>query len=166
MDWDQLFMNMVYLVANKSKDQSTHIGAVIVGPGNEVVSVGYNSFVRNCDDQISTRQERPEKYFWFEHAERNAIYNSARIGAIPLGCKMYTQGVPCMDCARGIVQAGIIEVIVDRTWSDSFYNKQNKWNDHHKRTIQLFDETQVSLRYMTIKPIKIQGFCREKIVVL
>ena len=164
MDWDQLFMNMVYLVAMKSKDQSTNIGAIIVGPGNEVVSVGYNSFVRGCDDNVPERQERPEKYFWFEHAERNAIYNSARIGAIPLGCKMYTQALPCMDCARGVVQAGIKELILDTTFSEVLFGKNFVWDDHQEQAAQLFKETGVEVRYITIEPINIHGFCQGKLI--
>ena len=56
---------------------------------------------------IEERQERPEKYYWFEHAERNSIYNAARIGVSTKGSKMYmTCGVPCADCARAIINAG------------------------------------------------------------
>ena len=58
-------------------------------------------------------EKRPEKYDWVEHAERNAIYAAARMGAATKGCKMYLNYNPecCTDCARAIIQAGIIEVI-------------------------------------------------------
>src|SRR3990167_7197511 len=101
ISWDESFMSMVYLVAMKSKDESTHVGAVVVGPDNEIKSTGYNSFVRKLNDHLTMRQERPEKYYWFEHAERNAIYNATLNGVSLKGCKIYTNGVPCMDCARG-----------------------------------------------------------------
>jgi len=80
MEWDDYFLNIAENVKLKSKDKRTQIGAVIVGKGNEIVSTGYNSFPRNINDSIEERQVRPEKYYWFEHAERNAIYNAARIG--------------------------------------------------------------------------------------
>ena len=144
MNWDTYFMTMVYLVAMKSKDESTHVGAVIVGDDNEIRSTGYNSFPRGLDDNINGRQERPEKYFWFEHAERNAIYNAALIGISTKGCRMYTHGIPCMDCARGIVQVGIKEVIVDSTWNE---DNKAKWEDHAVRTLQMFEESGVSIRY-------------------
>lgn len=109
-------MTLVYLVSTKSKDKTTHYGAVVVGPDNEVRSVGYNSFPRDINDDVLSRQERPEKYFWIEHAERNAINNAALVG-IPLkGCKLYTNGIPCAECARSIIQSGIKEVIVDIRW--------------------------------------------------
>jgi len=119
--WDDYFMTMVYLVAMRSKDSSTHIGAVIVDEFNIVRSMGYNSFVRGINDDVSERQQRPEKYFWFEHGERNAIYNAR--GQDLRGCRMYTNGMPCMDCSRGIVQVGIKEVIVDKKWDDGNYTQ-------------------------------------------
>ena len=68
MNWTEYFLNIAEQVKLKSKDKSTQIGAVIVGVDNEVLSTGYNSFPRGLDDSKEERQERPEKYFWFEHA--------------------------------------------------------------------------------------------------
>jgi dCMP deaminase len=73
ISWDQYFMSMAYLVSMKSKDKSTKVGCVIVGPDNEVVSTGYNSFPRLLNDNVAARSERPLKYMFIEHAERNAI---------------------------------------------------------------------------------------------
>ncbi len=70
MNWDKYFMSLVYLVALKSKDKRTKIGAVIIGPDNEIRSTGYNSFPRGIDDNVPERQIPDEKYFWFAHAEK------------------------------------------------------------------------------------------------
>ena len=152
--WDDYFMTMVYLVAMRSKDHSTHIGAVIVDDRNVVRSMGYNSFVRGIDDNIPERQMRPEKYFWLEHAERNAIFNA---GQNLIGCRMYTNGVPCMDCARGIVQVGIKEVIVDKSWDD---NNVEKWKEHADRTLEMFKEAGVTIRYWDNELIEVYKFRR------
>ena len=66
MNWSEYFYDMANLVAKKSKDQSTQIGAVIVGPDNEIRSTGYNSFPKGLNDDLQERQERPEKYYWIE----------------------------------------------------------------------------------------------------
>ena len=162
ISWDDLFMNMVYLMASKSKDESTHIGAVIVGESNEVVSTGYNSFPRGIDDNVPERQERPGKYPWFEHAERNAVYNAARIGVSTLGCRMYTNGVPCTGCARGIINSGIKEVIVDKKWNDG--NWDGKWSEEAEMSMIMFKEAGVSVRFMDFNIIEIHKFRRgEKI---
>lgn len=144
MNWSEYFMSMCYLAAMRSKDQNTNVGAVIVGPNNEIRSTGYNSFPRNCDDDNSDRQVRPEKYYWFEHAERNAIYNAARVGTPLEGCTIFVPGIPCMDCARAIVQSGIKTVITHFTWMGVDAARGN-WNEHITRSIKLFEECNVQL---------------------
>jgi dCMP deaminase len=96
---------------------------------------------------IPRRRKRPEKYFWFEHAERNAIYNAARAG-IPLkGGKMYVTFLPCMDCARAIVQSGITTVVAPPLVYDNEQSKA-KWAPHHERTMVLLRECGVRVRFI------------------
>jgi dCMP deaminase len=143
MNWTEYFLNIAEQVKLKSKDQSTQIGAVIVGVDNEVLSTGYNSFPRGMDDSLQERQERPEKYFWFEHAERNAIYNAARIGVSLKNSTIYiTSGLPCMDCARGIVNSGI-KII----WCKTICTTKNKekWEESQSKSLQLLNECGVQV---------------------
>jgi dCMP deaminase len=146
MDWHQYFFNLLIPIAAKSKDESTKIGCVVVGPDNEIRTTGYNSFPRGIDDSIASRQTRPEKYFFMEHAERNAIYNAARIGVSLKNCRLYVDRHPCDGCARGIVQSGIREVIIDAD-ADSF--KEQGFNDRWKESIgyarQILDEAKVTI---------------------
>ncbi|MDP3992472.1 MAG: dCMP deaminase family protein [Nanoarchaeota archaeon] len=145
-DWDSYFMTMVYLLASRSKDKSAHIGAVVVGPQKEIRSTGYNGFPRGLNDNVPERYEKPEKFFWFVHAEKNAIYNASRNGVSLEGCVMYTNGIPCSryGCASGIIQSGIKKVIVDKRWDD---DKSEKWNEEAKRSLQMFSETGVDVGY-------------------
>ena len=158
--WDEYFVEMAKLVATRSKDPNTHIGAVIVGPDNEVLSTGYNSFPRGINDDVPERSERPEKYFWFEHAERNAIYNATLMGVSLNNCRMYANASPCMDCARGIVQSGIKELIVD---SQGYVADPEKWDDHFKRSFEMFDEAGVKIRKWEGKIVEVNKFVRRKI---
>ena len=119
--FDEYFIKICDLIKLKSKDKSTKIGAIIVGEDNQIISSGYNSFPRGINDDIPERQERPEKYYWFSHAETNAILNAARIGVSVKNCKMYTHGMPCMNCARMIVQSGINEIIISKKWCEDNY---------------------------------------------
>ena len=159
--WDDLFMTMAFLVACRSKDESSHLGAVIVGPDNEVRSVGYNNFPRGVNDNVPGRQQRPEKYLWFEHAERNAIYNSSLMGVSLKECRLYTNGIPCADCARAIINSGIKEVIVDFKWRWNG-KRHKKWEESVKRTLRMFEETGVSLRSYKGSYIKIHRFINGK----
>jgi len=144
ISWDDLYMTMVYLVAMKSKDESTNIGAVVVGPDNEVRSIGYNSFPRGINDDVPERQKRPGKYAFFEHAESNTINNAALIGVSLKGCRMYTNGIPCTNCARSIINSGIKEIIVDKIWDD---NNVDKWKEEAKISLVMFSEAGVKLRF-------------------
>lgn len=143
--WDRYFMNLVDVVSTRSKDRSTKVGAVFVGPDNEIRSTGYNSFPRGLRDNVEARHERPEKYLWTEHAERNAIYNAARMGTCLKGCRVYIPFAPCMDCARGIVQVGCTEVIAGVIDENS--PLYQRWQEDFKRVGPLFDETGVKLRW-------------------
>jgi dCMP deaminase len=144
MKWDEYFINIAHQVKLKSKDERTQIGVVMVGKDNEIVSTGYNSFPRGLNDNLSERQERPEKYFWFEHAERNAIYNAARIGVSTLGTTMYmTCDISCADCARAIINSGVSKVVFSRTtkqWPEI-------WLESWKRSLQMFQEAGVEIEY-------------------
>ncbi len=144
IEWDDYFMTMVYLAAMRSKDEYTHVGAVVVGPNNEVRAMGYNSFPRGTNDDVPERQERPEKYFWFSHGEINAIVQAAMVGIPVGGCRMYTNGVPCTTCAGYIINAGIKEVIVDKAWDA---DNAEKWTDEARRSKEMFDEAKVIITY-------------------
>lgn len=150
-DWDQLYITMCYLVGMRSKDPSTHVGCVIADSDNVLISTGYNSLPRGIDpDPEASRlsRENGEKYFWIEHAERNAIYNAARRGTTLKGCKLYVPWTPCADCARAIIQTGIAEVVVHRNGQD-FYDKHTngKWIGSADRTNRMFLEAGVKLRF-------------------
>ncbi len=142
--WDQRFMALSDMVAGWSKDTSTHVGCVIVGSDNAIRSVGYNGFPRGVNDDIDERYERPLKYWWTEHAERNAIYNSSRMGLSLQGCTMYlngNHGFPCTDCARAIIQCGITQLV---GLAPDFTNP--KYGEEYKNTILMFQEAGVAFR--------------------
>lgn len=125
-DWDQRFIDLAEYIAQWSKDRSTKVGAVIVDADKRVIGMGYNGFVTGMDDEIDERHERPLKYSYTEHAERNAIYTAARNGSPIKGCTMYLKWFPCCDCARAIVQSGIVRLVCcepdfeDERWGESF----------------------------------------------
>lgn len=160
IEWDDFFMTMVYLVAAKSKDPDTHIGAVVIGPDKEIRTTGYNGLPRWTRDDVPERMKRPEKYLWFEHAERNAIYNATLMGVSLKNCKMYTNGVPCANCARGVIQSGIKEVIVDVVWDGLHKADGDVWSEEAKRSMQMFKEAGVKVRFWNGMPVQIVRYRR------
>ena len=113
LSWDELFILQAVLISQKSKDPSTKVGCVIVNDDNVILSTGFNGFPRNINEHYENRWKRPEKYHWVEHAERNAIFNAARVGVALNGAKAYLnwEPKPCAECTRALIQAGIKEII-------------------------------------------------------
>jgi len=126
--WDAYFMEMAYLVASKSKDRSMTCGCVLVGEGNVVTATGYNGFPRGVDDDNEAYHQRPTKYIWTAHDAQNAIFNAARSGSKTLDSRAYLSAHPCQDCARALVQAGIVEVIIPTKEEDPFF-QLDRWDD-------------------------------------
>lgn len=143
--FDAYCLGMAEYVASKSKDRSTKVGAVITGPDNEIRSTGYNGFARGIDDDAEYRHKRPAKYMWTEHAERNAIYNAARVGTPLKGCTLYLNydPIPCVDCARAVIQAGIVRVVGSA--SKHFPGKGAHWNESLSTAEKMLQEAGIEL---------------------
>ena len=142
MNWFEYFIAIAETVKLKSKDKSTQIGAIIVGRDNEIISTGYNSFPRNINDDVAIRNHRPEKYYWMSHAETNAIVNAALIGVSTRDSTMYTtSGIPCADCARNIINAGIRRLYYKKECT----TKDDRWKEHAYRSAQMLLEANVNI---------------------
>ena len=142
-EWDRRFLDLARHVGQWSKDQSRQVGCVIVGPSREIRAIGYNGFPRGADDSPdSLRNTRPNKYLWTEHAERNAIYQAARIGITVSGCTMYLPWFPCMDCARAIVQVGISRLVALQPDAS-----EKVWGEQFLAAKELLDEASVEIQW-------------------
>ncbi len=137
---DENFREISQVVSKLSKDNSTKLGAVIVNSDNVIQSVGYNGFPRGVNDDVLERQERPLKYKWFEHAERNAIYNFAR--QFLKGSSIHLTWIPCTDCARGIIQTGMSEVVISDT------DVEDRWKGDFLQSLIMLNEAGVKVRLM------------------
>lgn len=113
LSWDEYFMAIALISAERSKDPNSQVGACIVDSNNKIVSLGYNGAPIGFDDDKDMRWEREgdfldTKYAYVCHSELNAILNSK----IPVkGCKLYVTLFPCNECAKAIIQSGITELI-------------------------------------------------------
>jgi dCMP deaminase len=142
-EWDRRFMGLARFIANWSKDRSTKVGCVIVNDDMQPVAMGYNGFPRDVRDDVDSRHSRPAKYRWTEHAERNAIYNAARLGMSLKGCTMYLPWFPCMDCARAIVQSGIRELVAEKPDLTHV-----QWGEDFRIALELFGEVGIGIRFL------------------
>lgn len=169
-NWNETFMTMAYIMAMRSPDKKTRVGAIIVDEENVVVAMGYNGWCRGSSpwSDDDPRHERPLKYMYTEHAERNAIYNSARKGVSLSGGVLYVTIAPCMDCARGIVQVGIKKVVVHQNGQDA-YNQAygldaHNWTEDHKQARQLFQDAGVELEFWEGDIVMPKAYFNEQVV--
>ena len=142
-DWNKRFIELTKTIAGWSKDKSIGACAIIADEDNRIVSTGYNGFPSGCNDAIPERHERPAKYLYTEHAERNAVYNAVRIGVSVKNCTMYLMWFPCADCARAIIQSGIKKLVCHKPDLDT-----PKWGEHFKASLEMFEETGIEVVYV------------------
>ena len=113
ISWDEYFMGVALLAAERSKDPNTQVGACIVDEDNRIVSTGYNGFPYGCSDEeypwAREGETNDTKYPYVVHAELNAILNNR--GKNLAGARIYVALFPCNECAKAIVQSGIREVV-------------------------------------------------------
>ncbi len=113
INWDEYFMGVALLAAQRSKDPSTQVGACIVDENNRILSTGYNGFPQGCsDDEFPWNRDEnagETKYPFVVHAELNAVLNAQ--GKSLIGSKLYVALFPCNECAKAIIQSGIREVV-------------------------------------------------------
>ncbi len=125
---------------NHSKEMSTRVGAMVIGPTDDPRSSGYNGAVRDSKADVDWRiNTKPEKYNWIAHAEENAICNAARTGVKLYNSIMFTTHFPCINCARLIVQSGI-RIVISSAPDDYF---MERWAESVSRSVSLFDECKV-----------------------
>lgn len=137
--WDRRFLLLAQHFAEWSKDPSTKVGCIIVGPDKEVRTSGFNGFPRGVSDD-GRLHDRNEKYPIIVHAEENAVAQAARTGTGILGCTAYTTFPPCSKCARLFIQAGIAECV----WPDQ--EIPERWKEDMDRSRELMREAGITLR--------------------
>lgn len=116
LSWDDYFMALAFLSAQRSKDPSKQVGACIVSPARIILGIGYNGFPRGCADSRLPWAKRATsggalatKYPYVCHAEMNAILN--KNAANVAGATLYVTMFPCNECSKLLIQAGIREVV-------------------------------------------------------
>lgn len=138
-----------------SKDPSTKVGAVIVGPDREIRSTGFNGFPRGIADTDERLNNREVKLSLVVHAEMNAILNAARIGMPMKGCALYLAatddsgivwgGAPCTRCTVEIIQSGITEVV-----SRPLKSVPSRWKESVKTARSLLEEAGILYREIAL----------------
>lgn len=101
--WTDYFLGLAKVISQRSHDVHTQHGCVITDQNNRILGVGYNGYPRGLDDS-KLPKNRPDKYPWMVHSERNALSNCV---VRPDNGIAYVTGQCCNDCIMALWQEGI-----------------------------------------------------------
>jgi len=126
--WDEYFLKMAFLVAERSTCLRHQVGAIII-KDRHVLTTGYNGAARNIDDclklgclrnQLNIPSGERHEICRAIHAEQNAIIQAGVHGVTIDGGTLYCTHSPCIICAKMIVNAGIKRVVMCGEYPDNF----------------------------------------------
>lgn len=138
--WASRMLKLAKEVASWSKDESTKVGAVITTPDGSPLSWGFNGMPMGINDAVPERHERPHKYKWFCHAERNAL--DLAPSSVENGVLFVTFS-PCSNCAQSIIQRKIKTVVID---SEHTADKMpERWKEDMTVAVDMLKEAGVSI---------------------
>ncbi|TQS38227.1 hypothetical protein Golomagni_01274 [Golovinomyces magnicellulatus] len=140
-NWDQYFMQLASLAAQRSNCMKRRVGCVLVQE-NRVISTGYNGTPRgmkNCGDGGCPRCNEGQRSgiglgtCLCIHAEENALLEAGR-ERIREDSILYCDTCPCLTCSIKITQVGISEVVYSQSYSMD------------KETAEVFQKAGINLR--------------------
>jgi dCMP deaminase len=129
--WDAYFMEITRLVARRSTCRRRLVGAVLV-KDKRILATGYNgapSGLPHCLDIGCLREQNQipsgERHELCRglHAEQNVIIQAARHGIQIQGATLYCTTMPCIICAKMIINAGILTVCYEEGYADQLSEK-------------------------------------------
>ena len=139
MNWTDYYIQMARVVANKSKDESTKVGCIIVGHDKEIRATGFNGFPRGVNDDADRYADRNTKLLYIVHAEANAVAAAARVGVSLKGCTAVVTKFPCSQCAALLIQAGVTKVMAPS------FKRDDRWIASNRAAETMFTEAKVSV---------------------
>lgn len=105
---DKLYMDLAIRVAEESYCVRKKVGTVIVDK-HGVILIGYNGTASGSDNtcELEDGTTDPEVL----HSEMNAFSKALRVGMSTVGATLYVTLLPCLECAKMVVQAGVSRVV-------------------------------------------------------
>jgi dCMP deaminase len=117
--WDQYFMMIAKVVSFRATCDRLHVGAVLV-KDNHILSTGYNGAPRGLPHCDEVGHEMVAGHcIRTLHAEENAVALAAYHGTATEGATLYTQWLPCVRCAKAIINSGVTRVVFEKTYENS-----------------------------------------------
>ncbi|MBU0484805.1 MAG: dCMP deaminase family protein [Proteobacteria bacterium] len=125
--WDEYFMSITELVAQRSTCTRRKVGAILVRD-KRIISTGYNGAptkVSHCLDIGCLREQQGipsgqrHELCRGLHAEQNAIIQAALLGNSIEGSTLYCTNMPCIICSKMLINSRIVDVYYKEGYADS-----------------------------------------------
>ena len=133
--WDEYFMEITQLVAQRSTCDRAFVGCVLVNSDHRIVSTGYNGTASGNPHCIDVgHRMRDGHCIATIHAEMNALLYCAKEGIPAKGSKCYVTHFPCLNCTKALIQAGISAI---------YYHEAYRVDDY---ALEILERNNVSLK--------------------
>ena len=131
LSWDEYFINLAFLVSNRSACERLHVGCILV-KDSRVIAAGYNGFLPKASHKSVVRDNHEQMT---THAEQNAIIQAAYHGVSLKGSSVFCTNLPCSICAKMIINAGIKKIYYRSGYADEL--SQDMLQEAHVELIHL-----------------------------
>ena len=109
--WDEYFLQLADLVSSRGTCQRLKVGAILV-KDRKIISTGYNGSPRKTPDCFDEGcLMRGGHCVRTVHAEENTVAQAAYHGVTTEGSTLYTNWLPCYECAKVLINAGIKRIV-------------------------------------------------------
>ncbi|MCM8792296.1 MAG: cytidine/deoxycytidylate deaminase family protein [Candidatus Omnitrophica bacterium] len=144
--WDEYFLKMAKLVAQRSTCMRRQVGAVAVRD-KRILATGYNgapSGLAHCIDIGCLREKlgipsgQRQELCRAIHAEQNVIIQAALHNVDLKDATLYVTNHPCVSCAKMLISCGIREIVMLDGYPDYLAKK-------------LLKEAKIKIRKVKIK---------------
>jgi dCMP deaminase len=128
--WNEYFMSMCYLIAQRSSCDRLHVGSVIV-KDNRIVTCGYNGFIAGAPHESVIIDGHEQMTI---HAETNAVTDAAKRGVTLNESIVYITHFPCINCTKVLISAGIKTII----YSEDYKNNELVYKLCKSANVQIY----------------------------
>jgi dCMP deaminase len=142
--WDKYFLKLAMLVSERATCPRMHCGCVLVR-NKRILSTGYNGSIpgdAHCEDDgcmiVDNHCVRTI------HAEMNAILQCSIHGVSTQGATAYITNMPCTNCAKSLIAAGIKEIVI---FSDYHDTKAEEFFEIANVKIKRLEMPEASIKY-------------------
>lgn len=144
--WDEYFIQLAYLVSQRSTCLRRKVGAVLV-KDKRILATGYNgapSKITHCEvvgclrEKLGVPSGERHELCRGLHAEQNVLLQAAIYGVSTKDSVLYITNAPCSICAKMLINAGIKEIV----FVDDYPDKMAK---------EFLGEAKIKIRKMKVR---------------